>query len=544
MNIKRYKKILILPLLALVFWLGTAFKDDYFEITKQIEIFTSLYKTVNSNYVEETNPTQMMNTAIKSMLKELDPYTVYFSEQDAIKFKINNTGEYTGIGAVIQRKEGKVIIKEPYKDYPADKAGLKAGDEIFQIDDINLTDYKEDISTLLRGAKNAEKVIHYTRQGKKQKTTLILNEVDIEAVPYYGMIDDNTGYIVLTAFNRKTTTQTKNAVVDLKAKGAKQLVLDLRGNPGGLLMEAVNICNLFVPKDKLIVTTKSKNDRQNVIYKTRNEPLDIEIPLAIIIDGKSASASEIVSGALQDLDRAVVIGAKSFGKGLVQRPLDLIYGTQVKVTIAKYYTPSGRCIQAIDYANRDEAGQATKIDDTKKNEFKTSKGRKVFDGGGINPDVVVADTELSAITKILIDNDAIFNFATQWYYTNNLPENSLPTIGTKELEEFKTFLKTEKISLNTQTEKAIKRIESIAAEESLDEFIKNDYKKLLQSIENSNNYLVDKNKDQILKLIKEELIKRYQYRQGLYEYFAKNSQEVLQAKKTLSTSEYQKILKL
>lgn len=539
----KLKKYLWLPVLALVFWLGSAFKEDYFEITKQIEIFTSLYKTVNSNYVEETNPTQMMNTAIKSMLKELDPYTVYFNEQDVIKFKINNTGEYTGIGAMVTRKDGKIIIKEPYKDYAADKAGLKAGDEIYQIDDIDLTNYKDDISGLLRGAKNSKKELYFTRQGKKMTTSIALEEVDIDAVPYYGMVDDKTGYIVLSAFNRKTTSQTKNAIVDLKAQGATQLILDLRGNPGGLLIEAVNICNLFVPKDQVIVTTKSKNNKQNMVYKTRQEPLDLEIPLTVIIDGKSASASEIVSGALQDLDRAVVVGTRSFGKGLVQRPLDLIYGTQVKVTIAKYYTPSGRCIQALDYSKRDDKGQVKKFDEANKSEFKTTKGRNVYDGGGVFPDVKINESELSKITELLVQNDVIFNFATKWYYDNkNL--NGLPELGNKDIEQFKSFIKTEKISLNTKTQSTIKSLEKIAQEESLDDYIKNDYKKLVESIENSNDYLIDKNKDQILRLLKEELIKRYQYREGLYDYYSKNSDEVKQALKILKSNDYKKILKI
>jgi len=367
------------------FFVAASFKDDFFEISKQIEIFTTLFKTINQNYVDEVNPAELMDKAIKSMLADLDPYTNYFNEQDVVKFKINNTGEYTGIGAMITRKDDKLIIKEPYKGFPADKAGLKAGDAIIQIGDVMLSDFKDDASQLLKGAKNTKIDIKYIRQGKTLTCQLVLDEVEIKAVPYFSKIDDKTGYIVLSAFNRKTTQETKAALEKLKADGAERIILDLRGNPGGLLNEAVNVCNLFVPKGEVIVTTKSKNPKYNNIYKTTNEPIDLEIPLAIIVDGKSASASEIVSGALQDLDRAVIIGCRSFGKGLVQRPIDMTYGTQVKVTISRYYTPSGRCIQALDYWHKDKDGKAVRTDASKYNAFKTKKEERFMMVEEFNP---------------------------------------------------------------------------------------------------------------------------------------------------------------
>jgi carboxyl-terminal processing protease len=309
----KIKKRYFIPVFAIaIFFVGTSFKNDFFEIAKQIEIFTTLFKTVNQNYVDEINPAELMDKAIKSMLADLDPYTNYFNEQDVVKFKINNTGEYTGIGALITRKEDRLIIKEPYKNYPADKAGLKAGDAITKIGDVMLSDFKDDASQLLKGAKNAKIPITFIRQGKTQTTNLTLDEVDLNAVPFFGKVDDKTGYIVLSAFNRKTTQETKAALEKLKSDGAERIILDLRGNPGGLLNEAVNVCNLFVPKNEIIVTTKSKNAKYNVTYKTTNEPVDLQIPLAIIVNGRSASASEIVAGALQDLDRAVIIGSRSF----------------------------------------------------------------------------------------------------------------------------------------------------------------------------------------------------------------------------------------
>ena len=397
-----FRKRIIIPIIAVSFlFVGVSFKGDFFELAKQIEIFTNLFKIVNQNYVDETNPGDLMDKGIKSMLKELDPYTVFFNEQDVIKFKINNTGEYTGIGAMITRKEDKVILKEVYKNFPADKAGLKAGDEIIQIDDVLLKDFKEDASQLLKGTKNTKVNIVYFRQGKKTNGTIILDEVELKAVPYYKLLEDNIGYIVLSKFTEKASSDTKAALLDLKKQGATKIILDLRGNPGGLLGEAVNICNLFVPKNETIVTTKSKVEKHNSTYKTKNEPVDLEIPLAIIVNGRSASASEIVAGALQDLDRAVVVGNRSFGKGLVQRPLNLSYGTQVKVTISKYYTPSGRCIQALDYSHKDENGKAIRTDEKNYNAFKTKKGRTVYDGGGIMPDMEILETKPSTISKAL-----------------------------------------------------------------------------------------------------------------------------------------------
>ena len=340
-----FQKKYIIPVLASAFlFVGVSFKNDFFEIAKQIEIFTTLFKEVNSNYVDETNPGDLMDKAIKGMLASLDPYTNYFNEADVVKFKINNTGEYTGIGALISRKEDQLIIKEPYKNFPADKAGLKAGDAIIQIGDVVLKDFKDDASQLLKGSKNTKIDIKYIRQGKTLSTQLVLDEVEIKSVPFFGKIDTKTGYIVLTHFTKKASTEVKDALEQLKKEGAERIVLDLRDNPGGLLNEAVNICNLFVPKNETIVTTKSKVEKYNNTYKTTREPVDLSIPLVIIVNGKSASASEIVAGALQDLDRAVVLGSRSFGKGLVQRPIDMSFGTQVKVTISRYYTPSGRCL--------------------------------------------------------------------------------------------------------------------------------------------------------------------------------------------------------
>jgi carboxyl-terminal processing protease len=539
------KKKYIIPFVASgLLFITVSFREDFFEVAKQIEIFTTLFKAVNTNYVDDTNPGELMNKAIKNMLAELDPYTVYFNEQDVLKFKINNTGEYTGIGAVITRKEGKLIIKEPYKNYPADKAGLKAGDEIFQIGDINLNDYKEDVSQLLNGGKNSKVDIKYIRQGKTLSAQLVLEEVELKAVPFFGKIDEKTGYIVLSEFSKKASVETKDALEQLKREGAEKIILDLRGNPGGLVNEAVNICNLFVPKNEIIVSTKSRIEKHNAVYKTTREPVDTEIPLVIIVDGKSASASEIVSGALQDLDRAVVIGSRSFGKGLVQRPVDLSFGTQLKITIARYYTPSGRCIQALDYSHKDKDGKAIRTASTNYSAFKTRAGRTVYDGGGIFPDVELEQTKTSAIADLLVKNDGIFNFVTEYYYKNPTLGNTIPVITDADFLAFKLFLKTSHFSFDTETEIALKNTLAAAKKEKIDTEIQAEYNQLLASLEKSEENLLNQNQKEIKNLILDEIIKRYQYKEGLYLYYTKNNSEIKKGVSLLSNSEeYNKILK-
>lgn len=541
-----FPKKVIIPVVASAFLLtGTSFKDDFFEIAKQIEIFTTLFKAVNTNYVDETNPADLMDKAIKSMLGSLDPYTVYFNEQDVVQFKINNTGEYTGIGALITRKKDRLLIREPYKNYPADKAGLKAGDEIIQIGDVLVADFKEDASQLLKGTKNTKIPVKYLRQGKTNATTLVLDEVDIKSVSFFGMIDSKTGYIVLSHFNRKASNETKEALEKLKKDGATQIVLDMRGNPGGLLNEAVSICNLFVAKNEVIVTTKSRIEKNNTTYKTTQEPVDTQIPLAILVNGRSASASEIVSGALQDLDRAVILGSRSFGKGLVQRSVDLTYGTQLKVTISRYYTPSGRCIQSLDYAHKDKNGVASKTDAKNYNAFKTRKGRPVFDGGGVLPDVELDESKMSPIATALLKNDGIFDYATNYYYKNPNLGTKIPRLSDSEYSDFKNFLKINKITLDTETELALKKTLEAAKKDQIDSAITSEYQQLLTAIEKSESTLLDKNRKEISSLIQEELIKRYQYQEGLYQFYIKDNSEIKKSVELLNNqAQYKSILKM
>lgn len=545
MNLFFPKKIII-PIVASAFlFIGTSFKDDFFEIAKQIEIFTTLFKELNTNYVDETNPGDLMDKAIKGMLASLDPYTVYFNEQDVMRFKINNTGEYTGIGALLTRKKEQLVIKEVYKNFPADKAGLKAGDEIIQIGDVKIADYKDEASQLFKGTKNTKIEVKYLRQGKENNTQIILDEVEIKSVPFFAKIDEKTGYIVLARFNKKASQETKEALEQLKKQGAERIVLDLRDNPGGLLNEAVNICNLFVPKNETIVTTKSKIEKHTSTYKTQKEPIDTQIPLVIIVNNRSASASEIVSGALQDLDRAVVLGSRSFGKGLVQRPVDLTYGTQLKVTISRYYTPSGRCIQALDYSKKDLNGKAIKTEEKNYNAFKTRKGRTVYDGGGIQPDVELEESKSSPITNALLRNDGIFNYVTSYYYKNPNLGNKIPVISDADYLDFKQFLKVQKFSFDTETELALKNTLAVAKKEKLDESIQLEYQQLLSALQKSENTLLDKNQKEIKNLIVDEIIKRYQYQEGLYQYYIQNNIEIKRATSLLNNSAaYNTILKI
>ncbi|WP_027138055.1 S41 family peptidase [Gaetbulibacter saemankumensis] len=530
------KRILIPALACLLFFTTTAFKNDFFEIAKQLEIFTTLFKELNMNYVDETNPGELMDTAIKSMLEDLDPYTNFMNEQDVEAARINNTGDYTGIGAKVKTLKDKLVIIEPYKNYPADKAGLKAGDEIIKVGNTTIESYKDNAGDLLKGTTGSTVDVTYIRQGKTQTATIERAEVEIKAVPHFSMINNKTGYIVLTRFNNKAAAETNYALRDLKAQGAKSLILDLRGNPGGLLNEAIKIVNLFVPKGQLVVTTKSKVKKYNKTYYTQSEPIDTEIPLVVLIDGGSASASEIVSGSLQDLDRAVVVGSRSFGKGLVQRPKQLTYGTQVKITISRYYTPSGRCIQALDYWHRNDKGEATRVKQENYNEFKTKNGRKVFDGGGIFPDVSFNASKNSAITNAIINNDLIFNYATNYYYNNNIENINDFELIDSDFINFKNYLKTNNFTFETETEKALYKALEEALKEELNDDIDSDFKTLIKNLNNSKTSIIDENKAYLLELLTEEIVKRYVYREGLYDYLKLHDQKIKKATDILSNS--------
>ncbi len=542
---KLLHKKLIIPAFAVLFFLSTtAFKNDFFEIAKQIEIFTTLFKELNMNYVDDTNPGDLMDTAIKSMLDDLDPYTRFYNEQDVEASRINNAGDYTGIGAKVLTLKDKLVIVEPYKNYAADKAGLKAGDEIIKVDNVVVSDFKDDAGNLLQGAAGTEVNVTYKRQGKTNTVKITRESLEIKAVPHYSMIDDKTGYIVLRKFNKKASAETLGALRALKNQGATQLILDLRGNPGGLLNEAVNVTNIFVPKNQLVVTTKSKVKKYNKTYYTKRDAIDTEIPLIILIDGSSASASEIVSGALQDMDRAVVVGVRSFGKGLVQRPKALTYGTQMKITISRYYTPSGRCIQALDYWNRDENGKATRIKKENYNAFKTKNGRDVFDGGGVQPDIEIELSKQTPITKAILNENLIFDYATQYYYNNKIDDYKAFKLSDADFNNFKSYLKSTDFNFETKTEKALDNAIKVAKEEELNSVISTEMTNLTSALQAYKTNAINANKVQLKSLLTDEIIKRYFYSEGLYAYYTANNDEILKAISILNNpNQYASILR-
>jgi len=542
---KRISRLIILPLVLIGIFVGTAsFKSDFFEIAKQIEIFTTLFKEINMNYVDETNPADLMDTAIKSMLTDLDPYTNYWNEQDVEAARINSAGEYTGIGALVKSGSESLKVMEVYKDYPADKAGLKAGDEIIKIGNINVADFKEEAGELLNGAPETNIDITYRRQGKTETTSLKRSSVELDAVPFYKLLDDKTAYIVLSKFNAKASTQVAQAFKELRSEGADKVVLDLRGNLGGLLNEAINVSNIFIPKGELIVTTKSVIEKYNREYFTQKEPLDTKIPLVVLVNGRSASASEIVAGAIQDLDRGVIVGARSFGKGLVQRPKELAYGTQLKITISRYYTPSGRCIQALDYRSRNEDGKAvrTSVDDY--NEFTTRNGRKVYDGGGILPDVQLETSEFSDITQSLLLQDAIFDYATKYYYSHELDNPANFNFTDADFNDFKKYLAASDFEYQTATEVELDKMMNKAEEEELKSEISSEVENIKIQISSFKKQELENKKPEIVSLLTDEIIKRYFYKEGLYQYYTNNNPEIERAKSLLNNpSEYSKILK-
>lgn len=541
-----FKRQILLPIAAAGLLFSTAsFQNDFFEIAKQIEIFTEMYKQLNMNYVDDTNPADLMDGAIEGMLEKLDPYTVYWTEQEVEKSKINSSGSYTGIGANVRTQEDAIVIIEPWKDNPADKAGLKAGDKIIEIDGVKIADYKDNAGDLLQGSKGTEVTVTYLRQGKSQKATLTRESVEVKAVPFYRLATPDIGYVVLSKFNEKASRETKAAIKDLQEQGAKKIILDLRGNPGGLLSEAVNVSNLFIPKGKLITSTQSVVEKYNKTYLTpRNEAFE-NMPVAVLINGRSASASEIVSGSLQDYDRAVIVGARSFGKGLVQRPKPLSYGTQVKITISRYYTPSGRCIQALEYGKRDENGEAIR---TKKEDYKAFKtvnsGRTVYDGGGVAPDIKLKSAVYSSITTALLNENSIFDYATVYYYKHQYQNIDDIQLTDADFQDFVTWIEKRGFQFETVTESAFAKAYQTATNEELDDDIKISYNTMLEAIKKAKKREVIDKKIEIKSLLTDEIVKRYFYREGLYDYQIKFNPEIKAAIDVLNNeSEYQRILK-
>lgn len=544
---KQYALIISIAFFSLFFLSFDNDKD--FEITKNLDIFYTLFKELDIYYVDEINPGQLIKTGIDEMLASLDPYTNYIPESKLEDFKFMTTGHYGGVGASIRDNEGQIIVTDIYKDYPAYKAGIKIGDRIIKIDGKDVTGKNsEEISDLLRGQPGTKFQIEINRIGQANNIELqiIREKIKISSVPFYGMLNNETGYIVLSSFTNECSNEIKSAFQELKKQNVKNLIIDLRSNPGGLLIEAVSISNLFISKNQEIVSTRGKYKKFDKSYSTLLDPIDTEIPIVILVNNNSASASEIVSGAFQDLDRAVVIGSKTYGKGLVQTTREISYNSKLKVTTAKYYIPSGRCIQALDYSHKKSDGSAGNIPDSLKRTFKTKNGRIVFDGGGIEPDIKISQDTLNNFMISLLSTNHLFDFASQYYLKHPELENKFDfVVDDKIINEFKDFLKEKKFEYNSKTEKELISLKNTIKQDNIDSSFNSEIDKLLVSISNSKSGLIDRNQKMIKNYLLPEIFSRYYFQEDRIKKQLKNDQYIDSALSILSNNiRYQNILKV
>lgn len=523
--------------------------ERYFEIAKSLDIFASLFKEVNALYVDEINPNKTIRTGIDAMLNSLDPYTNFISEDEVEDFRTQNTGQYGGIGAVTRQINNRTVVTMVYENYPAYKNGLRIGDEVIKMNGIELARLTvEEANHLMRGQIGTLVKLTVQRLGQKDPLDIEFKreKIKISNVPYYGMLGSDMGYIQLTEFTPDAGKEVKTALLALKEQGARYLILDLRGNPGGLLHEAVNICNLFIPKGKKVVDTKGKVEDSNITYETLNAPVDLEIPVAVIINRGSASASEIVAGTLQDYDRAIVLGERSYGKGLVQVPRPLSYNSQVKITTAKYYTPTGRCIQVLDYTHRREDGSVSSIPDSLKKEFRTSRGRIVYDGGGIEPDIQLEAQEFATVTQVLFGQGFIFDYATQYAYEHPaLAEIKSFSLSDAEYADFVSWMKGKSYTVESPVEAELAELTREAKQEKFYEDLKPQLDQIRQKLADTRKNELLFHKEQIRQLLEKEIAARYYFEKGSVETGFKYDQEVKAAIQALhNQAEYKKILKL
>jgi carboxyl-terminal processing protease len=512
-----------------------------FEISKNLEILSTLYKELNTNYVDGVNPSDLMKTGIDAMLDKLDPYTVYIPESEIEDYRFMTTGEYGGIGSLIHKQGDYIIISEPYENSPAQKAGLKAGDKILKINDKSASGKSvEDVSAILKGQPGTSFKLVVEREGESKPLTfdVVREKITIDPVPYYGMLEGGIGYIKLTSFTQTASAEVKKALLDLKAKNnVTGLVLDLRDNGGGLLTEAVNIVNLFVKKNELVVSTKGKQKDKNHSYHTTMEPIDPTLPLTVLVNGNSASASEIVAGALQDLDRAVIVGRRTYGKGLVQNVFPLSYNTQVKITVAKYYIPSGRCIQEIDYAHKNASGSNDIIPDSLITAYKTMHGRTVFDGKGVAPDVTTDSSRLSTVSYNLLTRYILFEYATRYAATHpGIDPAGSFKLNDAEYNDFVAFTEKKGFEFKTAAEKELETLKKAAIYENCWNDIKTQYDSMIEAIAQHKKKDLMENKPEITDYLQQEIVSRYYYQKGRIESALSDDTELKSATKVLKDS--------
>ncbi len=538
------KKLLIISACVLLLF---AFKqaDDYFEVSKNMEIFGNVYKEIHTGYVDEIKPGDLMKKGIDAMLGSLDPYTNFYTESQAEDAMIMRSGEYGGIGCSSIKRDKYQYINVVYKGLAADKAGLRVGDKVLEINGKSFVGKSLDESgDAIRGAPNTKVTITVERDGQRQQIEITREEIKQKNVPYYGMINAETGYIKLEHFMMGASKEIRDALLSLKQKGIKQLVLDLRDNGGGLLHEAVAIVNIFVDKNQVVVTTKGRAEEAFKQYKTLDPVTDANIPLIVLVNNHSASASEIVCGAIQDFDRGVVVGRNTYGKGLVQNTRMLVYGTQMKLTIAKYYIPSNRCIQLLDYSKRNPDGSAGIVPDSLRKAFKTKNGRTVYDGGGVKPDVVVGEAVLANISKSLEQEYMIFDYATRYRSQHaQIGEIGKFKLTDADFEDFKKFITERNFSYNTQTEKALKGLEDKAKEEKFTDNMQTEISELKKALKKIKDLDIDKNKNEIMVLLQAEIARRYYYEEALIESSFLSDPDVLKVIELFgNTAAYQSIL--
>lgn len=545
---KRFRLGWLVLLSGLGFISFRSIEDNYFEISRNLDIFTTALRELTVYYVDPIDPEQMVNEGIYAMLESLDPYTTFIPEEEAEDYRFMTTGQYGGIGALIGQRNDEVIITDPYEGFPAQKAGLMAGDVIRSIDGKSVKGKKYDeVSRMLKGQPGTPLQIVVMREGNEQaiSKSLVREEIQIKNVAYSGVVENDIGYIRLTGFTDLAGAEVKSAVEELiRNRKVKGIILDLRGNPGGLLHEAINVTNVFVDKGQEIVSTRGKVKEWEKTYRTMNPAVDSRIPLTVLVNSGAASASEIVSGSLQDLDRAIVIGQRTFGKGLVQTTRPLNYNTQLKITTAKYYIPSGRCIQAVDYAHRNPDGSVGKVPDSLINEFKTRKGRKVYDGGGINPDYSTEVKYLSSVGQALVSNYLVFDYATQFRIKNPVIGNALTFhLSEEQYGDFVKYAMARDYEYKTETMRRLEELKEKAEKEKYFEHIRPQYDAVMKGLSGDKQRDLELNKTEIRELLENEIVSRYYYQKGRLEAGISEDEDIQLAVKALhDPAVYQSIL--